>query len=113
MSGVPVANVKLPETENPSKNVRRRSRLSPTLVLAERQFVQISPAHFMPLIEARVPFLSLDVRPVLRAHTTHAAQRARIVDRVRVLIVRAQRNAVRQPLVHPQRARIELRRSRR
>ena len=80
----------------------------PELILAEGQLVKISAADFVPLVEAGVTLLGAQALPVLRHHRRSPAHRSGVVNRVRVLVVRAQRNAAAEPLVHAQRSRVEI-----
>ena len=89
------------------QNMRTSAAGHPELVLSEGQLIEISPADLVALVEAGVTLLGLEVLPVLRHHRRCSAHRAGVVDGMRVLIIRAQCNAVGEPLVHPQRPGVE------
>ena len=59
------------------------------LVLAEGQLVQISALHFVAHIEVRIALVGGDVLPVLRHHAGETANGIRVVDGMRILVVRA------------------------
>ena len=65
VSQLPVAKVKLPETEKPSR-MWMATPVVAQLSFAEGQLVEIVAAHLVAHVEARVAFLGGEILPVLR-----------------------------------------------